>query len=256
MKGITLALVSIFVLATSFKAPEPNYKLPGGDKKVALTSFWVSKHIGFEELGGGAGLAAAIASLAEDPNFNLQPVLDNFYNTFMTDYAEQFPFDFLSEDEVLGKPEYQAYEGRFNESDDADRNLLMQQYLTPKTYKPLQESLIKGEKSNQMQMVNMFKENADGIMFVSMGYDFVKKPMPFTAGVRAYIRIKIWNKEGKRVLTINEYGTSKKTVAIVAGIPVMKPEQLLPLCESASEKLVSDLNKRLGKIAKKVSKKL
>ena len=95
MKGITLALVSIFVLATSFKAPEPNYKLPGGDKKVALTSFWVSKHIGFEELGGGAGLAAAIASLAEDPNFNLQPVLDNFYNTFMTDYAEQFPFDFL-----------------------------------------------------------------------------------------------------------------------------------------------------------------
>ena len=47
-------------------------------KKVALTSFWVSKHIGFEDLGGTAALVAAISSLSEDPNFNLQPVLDNF----------------------------------------------------------------------------------------------------------------------------------------------------------------------------------
>ena len=33
-------------------------------KKVALTSFWVSKHIGFEQLGGSAGMIAAIASLS------------------------------------------------------------------------------------------------------------------------------------------------------------------------------------------------
>ena len=36
----------------------------------------------------------------------------------------------------------------------------------------------------------------------------------------------------------------------------MKPEKLLPLCENASEKLVKDLNKKLGKIAKKCAKKL
>lgn len=225
-------------------------------KKVALTTFWVSKHIGFEELGGTAGLAASIASLGEDPNFNLQPVLDNFYNTFMTDYVKQFPFELLPEDEVLNKAEYQAYEGRFNEDKDQDRNKLFQQFLTPKTYKPLQESLFKGEKSNQMQMASMFKNDADGIMFVSMGYEFVKKALPFTAGIRAFVRIKIWDKEGKKVLSVNEYGTSKKSVAIVGGIPVMKIEKLLPLCESASEKLVKDLNKRLGKIAKKSAKKL
>ena len=34
-------------------------------------------------------------------------------------------------------------------------------------------------------------------MFVSMGYDFVKKAVPFTAGVEAYIKIKLWNREGK-----------------------------------------------------------
>lgn len=256
MKKITLAMLALLVLATAFTSSEPEAKLPAADKKVALTTFWVSKHIGFEELGGGAALAGAIASLAEDPNFNLQPVLDNFYNTFTKEYAEQFPFELLPEEDVLEKPEYVAYEGRFNESEDADRGKLLQQFLTPKTYKPLQESLIKGDKSNQMQMVNMFKDVADGVMFVSMGYDFVKKPVPMTAGVRAYIRIKIWNKEGKRVLAINEYATSKKSVGIVAGVPIMKPEKLLPLCESASEKLVQDLGKRLGKIAKKAEKKL
>ncbi|NJO89412.1 MAG: hypothetical protein HC831_10985 [Chloroflexia bacterium] len=145
------------------------------NKKVAVTSFWVSKHIGFEELGGSAaGLAASIASLAEDPNFNLQPVLDNFYNTFTTEYAKQFPFDLVPENEVLEKPEYQSFEGRYNESKDVDRAKILQQFLTPKNYKPLQESLFKGEKSNQMQMVEMFKDMADGVMFVSMGYDFVK----------------------------------------------------------------------------------
>ncbi len=226
------------------------------NKKVAVTTFWVSKHIGFEELGGAAGLAASIASLADDPNFNLQPVLDNFYNTFTTEYAKQFPFDLVPENEVLEKPEYKSYEGRYNESKDVDRAKIFQQFLTPKTYKPLQESLIKGEKSNQMQMVEMFKDMADGVMFVSMGYDFVKKPIPFTAGIRAFVRIKIWNKEGKKVLTINEYGTSKKSVGIVGGIPIMKVEKLLPLCESASEKLVKDLNKKLKKIAKKAAKKL
>lgn len=224
-------------------------------KKVAVTTFWVSKHIGFEELGGGVGLAAAVASLSDNPDFNLQPVLDNFYRTFKEDYAPQFPFDLMPEEEVLQREEYKNYEGRFNEDEDEDRHKLFQRYLTPNDFKPMQESLFKGEKSNQMQMVKMFSD-ADGVMFVSMGYDFVKKPMPMTAGIRAFVRITLWNNEGKRVFRIMEYGTSKKSVAMVGGIPIMKTEKLLPLCESASEKLLKDLNKKMKKITRKAAKKL
>ncbi len=249
MKTITSSLLIACFALGSLTSQAQN-------KKVALTSFWVSKHIGFEELGGGAGMVASIASLAEDPNFDLQPVLDHFYQTFSEEYAKQFPFDLLPEDQVLGKAAYQSFEGRFNESKDKDAHALLRQYLTPKTYKPLQESLFKGESSNQMQMVEMFKTEADGVMFVSMGYDFIKKPLPFTAGVRAYIRIKIWNKEGKRVLSINQSEVSKGTIGIIAGIPIMDPEELLPLCEDASKELIEDLNKKLGKIAKKAAKKL
>lgn len=246
MKKIyALALVCVLFAGTTVFA----------QKKVAVTSFYVSKQIGFEELGGGAGMVAAIGSLSDDPNFNLQSVLDNFYKTFTTEYASSFPFQLLPEEQVVKKAEYVAYKGRFNESKDADAGKLFQRFLTPEGYKPLQESLIKGEESNQMQMVKMFPE-ADGVMFVSMGYDFVKKPVPFTAGVRAYVRISLYNKEGKKVFTVTEYGTSKESVAIVGGIPIMTPAKLLPLCESASEKLVSDLSKKLKKIAAKSAAKL
>lgn len=224
-------------------------------KKVAVTSFYVTKQIGFEALGGGAGLAAAIGNLSDDPNFNLQPVLDNFYKTFTTEYAQNFPFQLMPEEEVVKRTEYVSYQGRFNEGKDADAGKLMQRFLTPEGYKPLQESLIKGEESNQMQMVKMFND-ADGVMFVSMGYDFVKKTVPFTAGVRAYVRISLYNKAGKKVFTVTEYGTSKESVAIVGGIPIMTPAKLLPLCESASEKLVADLAKKMKKIAAKSAAKL
>jgi hypothetical protein len=243
------------LLLVAFLAPSTT-GLWAQDKKVALATFYVSKHIGFSELGGNAAMAAGIASLMEDPSFNLQPVLDNFYKTFQEEFVPQFPFALLAEEEVQQNPAYLAYQGRFNEAEDVDRNIFMQRFLTADGYKPLQESLFNNEKSNQMQMVEMFKETADGVMFVSMGYEFVKKMVPFTAGIRAFVRIKIWNKEGKKVLTVNEGATSKKSIAVIAGIPVMDPAKLLPLCENASAELMEDLNKRMKKMAKKANKKL
>ena len=248
MKKLTVLLLVCLLACINFNGYSQ-------EKKVAVTTFWVSKHVGFEELGGAAGLAAAIASLCDDPNFNLQPVLDNFHNTFTKEYAKQFPFELMPEEDVIHTEAYKNYETRWGGDKDKDRNKLFQRYLTPDGYKPMVESLIKGENSNSRQMIKMFP-NADGVMFVSMGYDFVKKAVPFTAGVRAFVRIKLWNKDGKKVFSINEYGTSKKSVGIVAGIPIMKAEKLLPLCESASEKLVADLSKRLKKVAKKAAKKL
>ena len=224
--------------------------LINGQKKVALTTFWVKKHIGFEQLEGPAALAAQIMTLSENPNFDLTSVLDNFYETFTKEYSKEFPFELLSEEEVLKSEAYLNYEPKW------DNGLsLFKQYLTPQDYKVMTESLIKGENSNSRQMLKKFPQ-ADGVMFVSMGYDFIKKPVPFTAGIRAYVKIKLWNQEGKKVFSIREYGTSKKSIGIVAGIPIMKPSKLLPLCESASEKLVSDLSKKIGKMTKKAAKKL
>ena len=248
MKKISVLVMLLLFLGIGFNGFSQN-------KKVALTTFWVTKHIGTSGLGGGPALAAAIASLSDNPDFNLQPVLDNFYNTFTKEYAKQFPFDIMPEEDVLKREEYVNYESRWGEDKDEDRHKMLQRYLTPEGYKPMIETLFKGKHNNTMRMLEIFKD-ADGVMFVTMGYNFIKKAVPFTAGVQAYVKIKLWNKEGKKVFSINELGTSKKSVAIVGGIPIMKTDKLLPLCESASEKLVADLSKRLGKVAKKAAKKL
>lgn len=247
MKSIKIALLFAVLVPASFFAQE---------KKVALVTFYVNKHIGFSELDGNAAMVAGIASLVEDSSFHLQPVLDNFYQTFQEEYVPQFPFALLPEEEVLQNPDYLAYEGKFDEAEDINRNIFLQRFLVPEGYKPLMESLFNRDNSNQMQMVEMFKEDADGVMFVSMGYEFVRKMVPFTAGVQAYVRIKIWNSEGKKVVTINETATSSGSVGIVAGVPIMSPEKLLPLCEDASAELLEDLEKRMKKITKKAAKKL
>lgn len=43
---------------------------------------------------------------------------------------------------------------------------------------------------------------------------------------------------------------------MVKGIPVMQPEKILPMCESALNELMGDLDKRIEKIVKKTDAKL
>jgi hypothetical protein len=84
-------------------------------------------HIGFSALGINAAMVASIVTLMDDPNFNLQPVLDTFYKTFQDEFVLQFPFTLLSEEEVQ---QNLAYQGKFNEAEDVDRNIFMQGFLT------------------------------------------------------------------------------------------------------------------------------
>lgn len=43
---------------------------------------------------------------------------------------------------------------------------------------------------------------------------------------------------------------------MVGWVPVMKPEKILPMCESALDELIEDLDKRIQKIIDKSAKKL
>jgi len=63
-------------------------------------------------------------------------------------------------------------------------------------------------------------------------------------------------KKAKKVFKIREFATSKKSVGIVGGIPIMSADKLLPLCENATAEVVEDLSKKIKKIAAKAAKKL
>ena len=108
-------------------------------------------------------------------------------------------------------------------------------------------------------MLEIFGKDVDGVMFVYIDFQFVKKFAmggTGTAGMRAYARLKLWNKTGDKVFVVNESATSSKTIGIIGGIPLMKVEKILPLCEDAATELLIDLKKRIPKLVGKVEKKL
>lgn len=59
-----------------------------------------------------------------------------------------------------------------------------------------------------------------------------------------HILMDLFNKDAK-VFKLDEYATSKKSVALVSGAPVMNYDKLMPMCENASEELLEDLNIKL-----------
>jgi len=253
MKFVKYFLLLAIIPMVGF-SPVP--EAPAG-KKAAVCTFYVSKYIDFSELDAKMGVAAAVAGLSDDPSFNLQPVLDKFHTKFFGTYAKAFPFEMLAEDAVTGNADYKAYESKFGETGDADQSKWMQRYLTAPGYKPLSESGL-GKNRNNLAMREIFKDQAEGIMFVSMEFAFVKKVAvggTGTCGIRASIRIKMWNEEDKKVFAINESAVSKSTVGLVGGIPTVSPEKLIPLCNEAADRLMADLEKRLPKIAAKAGKK-
>ena len=109
------------------------------------------------------------------------------------------------------------------------------------------------------KMIEIFGNEADGFMFVVLQFEFAPKVAiggMGTAGISAYASIYLWNKEREKVVNIYEHATSKGTVAMVSGIPVIKTEQILPLCQDAATRLLADLKTKLPKIIKKANEKL
>ena len=107
-------------------------------------------------------------------------------------------------------------------------------------------------------MANIFKEY-DGVMFVEIHFDLVKGfgiGGTATLKMKAFARMALYNKKGAKVFAINESANSKKTTVMVGGIPVMKPKKILPMCESALDRLMKHLDKKIEKITKKSAKKL
>ncbi|MGH1387915.1 hypothetical protein [Kordia sp.] len=241
-KNVTLLLLILFT-SLSFSQK----------KKVAVVSFYTDKTIDFTDLGiGNEELITSIANLRDNPDFNLTPILEKFHKEFFNEYSKKFPFELLPEEEVLTNAAYIKFQPKWDKSEEE-----LTRYIVYDGYKYIYEGFL--GKKNEEGMANIFKENADGVLFVEIHFSLVKGfGIGGTASIKmkAYCRMALYNKDGKKVFAINESAKSKKTAVMVGGIPAMSPKKILPMCESALDRLMKHLDKRLKKIAKKADKKL
>ncbi|WP_333695663.1 hypothetical protein [Flavobacterium sp.] len=225
----------------------------GQKKKVAVVTFYANKMVEFKELGiGSEELIKDILDLRDNPDFNLAPLLEQYHSNFFTDYATTFPFELLPESSVVDSEKYKNFEPKFELSQYDANN-----YLNYGNYKYIYEGF--AGKYNEEGITKLFADKADGVLFVNIDFAFEKgfgvgKTMSIK--MRATTRIALYNKKGEKVFAFSESERSKKTGVMVGGIPVVKPEKILPMCESALEELMGDLKKRLTKIISKADKKL
>lgn len=234
-------------------------------KKVALTTISVNRTIDFSELNDNAATVAAIVEMSNDEDFNLQPVLDKFKSALLEEWVPQLPIDLIPESEVIGNPEYQNFQTvRYDPTDKNDINSkLFGSVLLPEGYKYMTQciGIIKSKKivatADETRILKVFP-TADGVLFAELSFAFVPKVAiggMGTAKIDARVLLTLFNKEGKVVMRVYEKAASKKSVALIKGVPVIDKKSIVPMCNQAAEKIIGDLNKRLPKLTKKLKKR-
>jgi hypothetical protein len=222
-------------------------------KKIAVVTFYANKMVSFDDLGGGLDfLLRDVLSLRDNPNFNLNPILNQYHENFFSNYSKELPFELLPENEVLNNAAYQAFQPKFDLSKYDAKN-----YLMFDKYKYIYEGL--GGQANEVAIAKLFADKADGVMFVNIDFALEKGfgvGNTATVKMRATTRMALYNKTGEKVFAFSESERSKKTSVMVSGLPIITPEKILPMCESALTELMGDLGKRIAKIVKKTEMKL
>ena len=224
-------------------------------KKVAIVSFYANKVIDFTEIAGDKlteSVAKKVFDLRDNPKFNLEPILDKYHDAFVNEYAKSFPFDLAPEAEVLTSDAYKNFVPKY-QMDKFEAN----DYLVYDGYKYIYDGPMAAV--NEEGIAKALADKVDGVMFVHIYFAFETGfgiGSTSTLKVMAFTRISLYNKNGTKLFVINESERSKKTMVMVGGVPVLDVDKILPNCESATDELMGDLNKRIQKIVKKTDMKL
>ena len=237
----------------------------GQKKRIAIVTFYVDKYINANKIVETSRQATYEKTKEDDPRFDLRPILEDFHETFMKKYVKEFPFEVVPEDEIINNIMYKAYKGldgvEDQDSVDNFNEAINDRFIAIEGYNVLLTggNMLRSWRTESHLLKILEDVNIDGVMFISMSYAWEPK-VAFgglgNAGIRSYINIDLFNKDAKKVFTLEEHATSKKSVALVSGAPILNYDKLLPMCANATEKLLDDLNKKLPKYIKKVDKKI
>tara|TARA_R110000796_G_scaffold34235_2_gene88535 strand:+ start:111 stop:797 length:687 start_codon:yes stop_codon:yes gene_type:complete len=221
-------------------------------KKVAVVTFYADKMIDLSALDASADLIAKNSNLSDDPDFNLTEPLNKLHTAFFSEYAENFDFEFIEENEVFTNEKYKSFKPTYEEAGNINGDVESTTSIEGYNVIP-----------NYRQNVKDLKEVAedlgvDAIMFIHLDFGFVKTGVGNLGyvSIQARFSMDLYTKDNKSVFQFREVAGSSKKAVMVKGIPVMKTDKIQPMCESAVEKLMKDLNKKVARLAKKANKKM
>jgi len=240
LKPKFLVLAIILINAVSFSQ----------ERKVGVVTFYADKTIDLSQVDASADFIAKNTKLSEDPSFNLEAPLKKFHDAFFDSYVKNFPFEVLDEDKILNNDTYKEYAPTYDKNKEA---FLESSYESIEGYK-----IIRQAGPVVSEVAAMAEElGVDGVMFVYLKFDFNKTGVGKFGyySIRAYVEIDLYDKTGKSIFQFNELAGSKKKAVMVGGIPVMTPDKIQPMCESAIESLMEDMDKKLERLSKKVDRK-
>lgn len=221
-------------------------------KKVAVITFYADKTIDLSALSASADLIAKNTALSDDPDFNLTEPLKKLHSAFFSEYTKNFDFEIIDENVVLSNEAYKAFVPTYQEGNSLITNEETTTSIDGYNVIPTYRQNVKDLKEVAESL------GVDAIMFVNLSFGFVKTGVGSFGyvSVQARYSMDLFTKDNNSVFQFNEVAGSKKKAVMVAGIPVMEPSKIQPMCESAVEELMEDLNKKVQRLAKKANKKM
>ena len=221
-------------------------------KKVAVITFYADKTIDLSALNASADLIAKNTKLSDDPDFNLTEPLKKLHNAFFGEYSKNFDFEFIDEKEVFSNADYKAFVPTYKEGNTFLTNIESTTSIEGYNVIPMYRKNVMDFKAVAESL------GVDAIMFVHLSFGFVKTGIGSMGyvSVQARYQMNLFTKDNNSIFQFSEIAGSKKKAVMVGGIPVMKTSKIQPMCESAVEKLMKDLNKKVQRLAKKANKKM
>ncbi len=190
--------------------------------------------------------------IMKDTSFNLNGIVNKFDQTIREKFIPQFPFSFLSKDEVVGAAGYTDLKQmtRWAREDWA---------TTPaKQYVPIAAFGIADDTDAIKKSFEIVQSGVDGVMVAYINFNIYSAggigPMA-KKKVYAYVNLKMFNKDGKRVFKLKERASSDEGVLSVAGI-ITDIKKVMPMVQSAADNLMKDMEAKLPKSLAKMARSM
>lgn len=191
-------------------------------------------------------------AIMKDTAFNLVPIVNKFDKTIREKFLPQFPFPFVSKEEVTNATGYADLKSltRWNRDNWS---------TTPaEKYVPIAAFGVADDTDAIKKSFEIVQQGVDGVMIAYVSFNIYDGagigPMA-KKKIWAYVNIKIFNKEGKRIFKLKERASSTEGVMAVGGI-ITNFGKLKPMIESSAENLLKDMDEKLPKALNKMAKQM